>query len=63
MCLKALYEKLWWGKDVNNEMLTPQFKRMAKAHPVVFWGIIGTICSGLLTGVGFMSWFILHLGV
>ena len=61
MCFKKLYEKLWWGEDVGNEMLTPQFRRMAKAKPVAFWGIVASIAVPLISGATGIVWFILHI--
>ena len=44
-----------------SEHFTDWFKRISKAHPLFFWGTIGTICFVLLGLVGFMSWFIVHI--
>lgn len=56
-----LYHWFWHDFLCRLEPFTFQFRRMSKAHPVVFWGTVGTICSSLLTGLGFMVWFILHI--
>jgi hypothetical protein len=61
MCFKELYEKLWWGEDVGNEMLTPQFRRMMNSHPVAFWGIVSAVAIPLISGASGMIWFILHI--
>ena len=56
-----LYE--WFWKDLlqRKEPFTFQFRRMAKAHPLIFWGSIGTTIIGFLGGLGFMVWFIPHI--
>ena len=56
-----LYYWFWHDFLQRLEPFTFQFRRMSKAHPVVFWGTIGTICGGLLGGAGFMAWFISHI--
>lgn len=61
MCLNKLYKWAWWGAKVGNEMLTPQFRRLAKARPVFFWGAVGTITAALGAGLSGAIWFILHI--
>ena len=61
MCFKWLYERYWHGEEVGNEFITYQFRRLAKARPVFFWGAAGTVAT--LLGLGFSGsiWFILHI--
>lgn len=53
-----LYRWFWEDLLQRKEPFTHQFKRMAKAHPLVFWGSIGSVMVGVLGGG---IWFILHI--
>ena len=46
----------WFWKDVlmRREPFTYQFRRMAKAHPILWWSGIGSFTV-------FWGWFILHI--
>lgn len=56
-----IYYWFWHDFLQRKEPFTLQFRRMADARPLVFWGTVGTICSGLIVGIGFMAWFIIHI--
>jgi len=56
-----LYKWFWLDLLQRTEPFTFQFRRMSKAHPLVFWGTIAAIIGSLLSGLGFMAWFVLHI--
>ena len=56
--LGKIYYYIWHDFLCRLEPFTFQFRRMAKAHPIFFWGTIGTIMVGTLGGG---IWFILHI--
>jgi len=53
----------WFWEDLlqRREPFTFQFRLIARAHPVLFWGTTGTIMVSAIGGFGFMIWFILHI--
>lgn len=59
--IAKFYEWAWWGEDIGNEMLTYQFRRLAKARPVFFWGGVVTLALGSGGAFAFIMWFILHI--
>jgi hypothetical protein len=43
----GIYYWFWHDFLCRLEPFTHQFRRMAKAHPVVFWGGLGSIMAGV----------------
>ena len=53
----------WFWRDflMRRETFTDQFRRMAKAHPKIFWSMTGVITMSALGGFAFMIWFVIHI--
>ena len=56
-----LYYLFWHDLLQRQEPFTYQFRRMAKAHPKIFWGMTGVITASALGGFAFMIWFVIHI--